>query len=722
MASSKIIVESPLGKDALMLRRMTGREELGRLSSFELDLLSTRRDVALKDVLGRDMTVHLDLPGDKVRHFHGYVSELAVTGGVGRHAQYRVTLRPWLWFLTRTSNSRIFQEMTVPDILKQMFRERGFTDFDDTLSGSYKPFEYVVQYRETDFNFVSRLMEQEGIYYFFRHEQGKHTLVLADGYGAHQPAPGYEEVPYYPPDPTARRERESLDDWQLEQHVQPGTYVLDDYDFKKPRADLAAKLSAPRAHEHDDYEMYDYPGKYREVGDGEGYVRVRLEELHADFERTAGAGNARGLAAGGLFSLVEYPRSDQNQEYLITATSYELTAGEHEAMGGGSDGEQVFRVALSAIKSTTPYRPARTTPRPVVHGPQTAKVVGKSGEEIWTDEHGRVKVRFHWDRGDTADENSSCWVRVSQTMAGAGWGAMHVPRIGQEVVVSFLEGDPDRPLVTGRVYNGANSPPFPLPGSAMVSGMKSDSTPGGGGYNEISLDDTKGNEKLTIHGQFDMATTVEHDQTLTVHNNRTSTIDVNDTESVGANQSISVGGDQSLTVTGSQTATIGVDQTLSVGSNQTVSVGSNQTVTIGSNAAETIAIAKALTIGAAYQVSVGGAMNETVGALKAEEVGGAKSVNVGVSSSENVAVNKSVNAGGNISESAGKKVSVSAGTDMSLAAKAKGVIDIGSELTIKVGGATITMKKSGDITIKGKKITIDASGDLVLKGSKIKEN
>jgi type VI secretion system secreted protein VgrG len=418
-------VTTPLGDDVLRLRRMIGREELGRLFSYELELLGPDGELKLADLLGQPMTLHLTLADESVRYFNGIVSRFSRTGSSGRHAVYLATLRPWLWLLTRSTDCKIFQHMSVPDVITAVFRDHGLTDFDDSLTQSYEPWDYLVQYRESAFNFVSRLMEQTGIYYFFRHEDGKHTLVLADDYRAHESTAGYEEVPYYPPHSGEHRERDHLDGWVVAEEIQTGAYMLNDFDFTRPKASLQAKLKAPDP--KTEFETYDYPGEYGDASDGEFYVRVRLEEQQAQAEEVNGHGNARGLAVGALFSLTGYPRDDQNREYLITAASYSLEVEEYETGSSESAGPD-YRCSFSAIESRTPYRLPRITPKPTIVGPQTAMVVGKAGEEIWTDEYGRVKVQFHWDRLGEADENSSCWVRVAQVWAGARWGAMHIPR------------------------------------------------------------------------------------------------------------------------------------------------------------------------------------------------------------------------------------------------------------------------------------------------------
>ena len=721
-ANRAISVKTSLEDDVLLFHRMTANENLGRPFHFKLDLLSTDSEIKFQEMLGQSITVQYQRLDKEIRFFNGIVSQFSQAGSHGDLYVYRATLRPWFWFLSRTADSRIFQNKTVPDIIKEVFREHGYSDFEEALTGSYREWENCVQYRETDFNFISRLLEQEGIYYYFKHEEGKHTLVLADSSNAHEAVPGYEEVPYFPPEESERRERDHLYSWALKQRVQPGIVALNDFDFKKPKANLLVNAALPREHELANYEVYDYPGEYWESGDGENYARTRIEELHAQYEHVQAQGNAAGLSTGCLFELTNYfAREDQNREYLITSARCQLGPQEYESRFQ-SDGESQFTINISAIDSEQPFRTPSKTKKPIVQGPQTAVIVGKSGEEIWTDKYGRVKAQFHWDRYAPGDENSSCWMRVSQVHAGKGFGGIDIPRIGEEVIVSFLEGDPDRPIITGRVYNDFNKPPTDLPAAGMVSGLKSNSTPGGGGYNEMTMDDSKGKEQITIHGQYDMSTTVEHDQSSTINNNRTDTIAVDDAETVGNNQTTDIGTNQ--------TTTIGANQTISVGAARSLTVGASESISVGASKTETIAVAKALTTGAAYQVSVGAAMNETVGGAKAEEIGGIKSVNVGGVSSENIGANKSVNAGGNITESAGKdmgltsgkKMTLTAGDDFAIKGGKKGVIEISDELTIKCGKAIINLKKSGEITINGKKITIKGSGDVVIKGKKILQN
>jgi type VI secretion system secreted protein VgrG len=676
---------------------MTGTEALSRPFEFTLQLSTTAKSVDLTSALGATMTVGVPGKDGLSRYLHGHVVTITEAGSGDGHQFYTAQVRPWFYLLSYNQDSRIFQDLSVVDIARTIFEERGFGDFKFSLSQSaYRTYEYSVQYRESDFAFLSRLFEQEGIYYFFEHGADKHTLVLADSPESHT-AYDLGEVEYLPVTMGRNVVSAHLDSWQSARRMQAGVYVLDDYDFVRPRASLAIKLAAPKAHAFADAEIYDYPGEYTKEDEGERLVSVRLHAMQNEFARCWAGGNVPELGPGLTFKLANHPRAEENQPYLILGSSYEIDGGDLESAEGGSGGLN-FHSTLAVMALSTPFRPAPSTRRPVISGHQTAKVVGRAGDEITTDKYGRVKVQFPWDRLGESNAKSSCWVRVAQVWAGSGMGSMHVPRIGQEVLVSFLEGDPDRPIITGRVYNGGAMPPFELPAKAMVSGTKTESTPGGGGYNEFSMDDTKGDEKIVVHGQRDMETTIEHDQRLTVHNNRTSTIDMDDLEVVG--------------------------------NNQTINVGVNQVTNIGGSSADTIAVAKALSIGAGYQISVGAAMNETVVGLKAEEVGGMKSLVVGAASTEHVKGSKTVRTDKSISEEAtetitiraGQAMGLAAGDDLSISGKKKALIEIAEELTIKVGGATITLKKNGDIAIKGKKISIEGSGDVALKGKKIAQN
>ena len=616
-------VIGPLDTDVLLFQRMTATERLGRLFEFDVDLLSEDEQVDPAALLGQSMSIRVDLPEGGERYFNGLVARFVQLGRHGNFAAYNVTLRPWLWFLTRTADCKIFQEKKVPDIIKEVFDDNGFTDVEDLLGGDYRTWGYCVQYRESDFNFVSRLMEQEGIYYFFKHEEGKHHLVLCDSYSSHEPVPDYEQIPFFPPDQHDRRERDHIHDFRLSQQVQPGGYVLNDYDFEKPKANIEVTLNQPKSHDKADGEVYDYPGEYVESSDGDAYARARLEELLAQHEHVEGTGNARGIACGGLFELTGFSRSDQNREYLVVSTVQEMQTDEYQS----GESETYFTCSFTAIDSQTPYRSPRTTPKPIVQGPQTAVVVGKSGEEIWTDEYGRVKVQFHWDRYGESDENSSCWVRVAQVWAGKNWGAMHIPRIGQEVIVEFLEGDPDRPIITGRVYNADQKVPYDLPANQTQSGVKSRSSKGGGGgnYNEIRFEDKIGEEQLLVHAEMNYDLEVENDETHWVGNNREKTIDVDETTLIKGNQDETVEGNRTVHVMGAFDETIDSGETRTVSAGVTESIIGGETRDITGDQEETITGGVTQTIlGALEQTVISGIKITTPAAFELTAVGGVK--------------------------------------------------------------------------------------------------
>ncbi|WP_296700125.1 type VI secretion system Vgr family protein [Thiocapsa sp. UBA6158] len=638
-SNRSIGVDTVLGPDVLVLAAVKATERLSQPFEYDLELLSERIDVSASELLGTPATVSLQLVSGERRYFNGYIRSFSQVGFEGTFARYRANLAPWLWFLSRTADCRIFQEQNVPDIVKSIFREHGFSDFEERLSASYRQWTYCVQYRETDLNFIQRLLEHEGIYYFHEHQDGKHTLVLADSYSAHSPAPGYEEVVFYPPGQEPVPELERIDEWSVSHEVRSGVFAHTAFDFTVPRKDLLARRSAPKDHALAEEEVFDFQNDYTDSSEGDGYARIRLEERQADHEVARAAGNARGLTCGGLFTLKEHPRSDQNREYLILSASYRLQSDDYGSVDAAPGECPVYRCRLTAIDAQVPYRPPCRTPKPLVQGPQTAIVVGKSGEEIWTDQYGRVKVQFHWDRYGKEDENSSCWVRVSHPWAGKNWGAVALPRIGQEVVVSFLEGDPDRPLITGRVYNGDCMPPYDLPANQTQSGIKSRSSKGGGGsnFNEIRMEDKIGEEELFIHAERNQTIEVEadeshwvgHDRTKRVDNDETTTIGNNRTESVSVDETIDIGANRTESVGANEDISIGANRTESVGANEDISIGANRTESVGANESVKIGASRTLDVGASETVKVGASRTEQIGASLTQTVGGSVNLSSG---------------------------------------------------------------------------------------------
>lgn len=730
-------VTTELG-DGLKLQSVQGTESLSTPFAYDLDLISVDPRVDLASVLGTTMTVHIDLGDGALRHIHGVVTDFGQQTAQGRYMHYRAQLRPHLWLLSLSADCRIFQRMTVPDIVRQVLREHGCTDVEMDLQ-SYPTREYVVQYRESALNFVSRLLEEEGIYYFFIHEDGKHSLVLADSYSAHSFAPGYADVPYYPPaGDTEQRERDHLNAWSVHRQLRLGTYAMTDYDFTRPRADLAVNSPAPGSSLHSDYEAYDYPGLYQEVSQGERLARVRRESHQYAGLLRSGSGDVRGLAAGNLFKLRKHPQDAENLEYLILSASINIFNGSFESGQGDSGAD--CSASISALESSEPFRPSQTSRKPEVTGPQTATVVGPSGEEIWTDKYGRIKVQFHWDRKGASDENSSCWIRVAQQWAGSGFGSMHIPRIGNEVMVEFLEGDPDRPIITGRVYNAANMPPFPLPDNATQSGWRSRSTLGGNpnNCNELRFEDKIGAEQVYMQAEKDMDTLVKDAQTLTVGTTRhkeigtdeTVNVGANRTEQVGADETISIGANRAELVSGNENINIGGNRIEQVSGSETISIGSVQDVTIGTAASRKVGAAELVMVGGARETAVGGANSLSVGGLHTVQVGAAMATIVGGAQTNSVDGNQSNKVGSSRTVQIQEDDSLTVGKNGSVTIGKKLEIKAGDEVVVRTGSASLTLKKDGTILVKGKDITVQgsgkvnvkASGNVTIKGSKVTIN
>jgi type VI secretion system secreted protein VgrG len=529
------------GTDDLAFRSMMFFEGMSQPFHFGLDVLSDKPDLDANTYLGQPLSVILEIEKKAPRVFSGIVTEFGLHGSVGENTLYRIELRPWLWLLQLVSNCRIFQNETVPDIVMAVFRKHGFSDVELRLSAPHKPRLYVVQYRESDFNFVSRLLEEEGIYYYFSHAPGQHLLVLCDSLAAHDPTPGFETLPYYPPDPNRLATGDSIDRWQVKHRVESGAYALRDFNFEAVRLDMDAPAENAAQHGHGAYEVFDYPGGYVDNELGKATAKRRLQEAQATRRRAEAQSNARGLALGALLTLEKHPVAAQNRQYLILSLRGEVRSHALESGHDEQPDADVYRCDFECLDIELPYQPPRVTPRPLVHGAQTAIVVGEKNSEIFTEDYGRVKLQFHWDRESPGNEESSCWVRVAQRWAGSGFGAVFTPRIGQEVLVEFLEGDPDRPIVTGSVYNSDNKPPY-LPLNPTQSGVKTRSTLKGAedNFNEIRFEDKKGAEQLFVQA--------EKDHTINVKNNRSATVGAADSISVGASRSVSVTKDLTTTV------------------------------------------------------------------------------------------------------------------------------------------------------------------------------
>lgn len=690
--------------DKLKVVHFHGSEGISELFHFSVDLASTDAEVDFEKVVGQPalLTIH----GEKgKRYVHGMVSLLEQVGKEGKWMRYRAEVVPAVWILSRRMNCRIFQNQSIPDIIKKALTDGGIASdqFRFSLKKSYKPRDYCVQYRESDLSYITRLMEQYGLFYFFEHAADKHVMVIGDDSVVHVPISDPAKVIYRPPGTAGVSDQEHVFEYRYHREVRTGAVRLRDFDFKKPRLNLEQESKAKGDGK---LEAYDYPGEYLTPDEGEDLAKVRLEELQAPRQVGSGQSDCRRFIPGYRFTLDRYDRSNFNREYLLTRATHSGSQPQVLGAEAAGRGGTAYQNQFDCIPSDVSFRPFRITPRPAVQGPQTAIVVGPKGEEIYTDEHGRVKVQFHWDRDGKQDEKSSCWVRVSQLWAGAGWGAMFIPRIGQEVIVEFLEGDPDEPIVTGRVYNGDNTPPYPLPAEKTKSVIKSNSSKGGGGSNELRFEDAKDSEEIYLHGQKDWTIAIEndknqkvgHDETLDVGNDRTKKVGKNQSEDIGENKTITVGKDHSETISGGATIDVAKDETVSIGKNQSLSVGESQTVSVGKNFSGTVGENADLSVGKDGSVTIAKNLSASVGENLTADVGKKGTISIG----EGLGV------------TVGKKLQINASDQIDILSD--------KEIVLKAGDASITMKKNGDIVIKGNKISVKGDGDIVMKGSKITQN
>jgi type VI secretion system secreted protein VgrG len=568
---------TPLGEDVLVLVRFDASEGLSELFEYRIEALSEDADLDFDKSIGQACQLKLKTYGQE-REFNGIMTEAQWQGVRDKFDSYRIVLRPWLWLLSHTTDCRIFQDKKAPEIIKEVFQDRGFTDFRSKLTdeGSYPKLEYCVQYRETDLNFVSRLMEQHGIYYFFEHNGGKHTLVLADSKSSHAPVPGRAQMPFIPHTRDFYRKEECLYDWVSERRFRSGKVELNDYNYLKPNTQMLSDAKASEKYTRSDMELYDYPGKYKEKSDGEFYAKIQLQAEQALDHRRHGNGDAMSLFPGGLTRLQRYPVDSQNVEYLVVRATHAFVSEFYRASATSVAPENYYG-SYEFLPSDHPFRAPIVTPKPLIHGIQTAKVVAKdddSSEEIEVEELTEIYVRFYWDR----KKKRSCKLRVAQIWSGKKWGGQFIPRIGQEAVIEFLEGDPDRPLVVGTVYNDDNKPPYDLPSQKSIAGIKSDSTKGGNSqnYNEWQFEDKKGSEKIGVHAEKDLQLVIRHAETRNIGETFETPV------GSPSRQAILQNGDDQLDVqSGNQKVTIASDQNIDVGQNITITAGMKIVLTVG---------------------------------------------------------------------------------------------------------------------------------------------
>lgn len=705
----------------------TGHEGLSELFSYSIDFAVDDNALDFLSIVGASATFSIHR-ADSQRDIAGIICRLEQRGSSAWHSSYHVELVPKVWLLTQRHDCRIFQDKTAPDIISEVFKRAGLSDAIDVVpKGTFPQRTYCVQYRETDWNFVTRLMEEEGIYYFFETLSSGTKMIAANTPLQHPDIAGDVAVPYHAPTGLSEHD-EWIYDMSFRQQIRSGKTSNRDYNFTTPGLTLHAEKKAEKTRGGDSQlEVYDYPGLYEDDQNSMRIAELRLQTILARAKELIGQSTCRRLAAGCQFKLIDSARSDFDGPYVITSVQH---TGRQPIGVALEEGPLHYHNTFRAIPLAVPFRPARLTPKPVVEGVQTALVTGPGGEEIHTDKYGRVKVQFPWDREGVKNDKSSCWMRVGQLHAGAGWGAMFIPRIGFEVIVHFIEGDPDRPIIIGCVYNAANMPPYGLDAEKTKSTIKSNSSKGGGGFNEYRFEDKKGSEEIYQHGQKDLTIVTNNDKN----------------QSTGHDETLKIGNDRSKDVGNNEKTKIGVDRTEEVGSNETIKIGSNRTenvgadekITIGANRTEEVGANESITISGSRTEKVGGNESITIAGNRDSKIDGNDSIKISGSQSQ------AIGGGTDIKISGSLGMSVGSGSTMEVTgamaqmisetfnceAKDSVVISSDKDVAIKCGKAEIVLKKDGTIFINGKDIKIDGSGkidmksakDMILKGKKILQN
>jgi type VI secretion system secreted protein VgrG len=726
------------------LSGIDGSEHLSCLYEYRL-MLHTADDLPMSDIaaanldlkamLGKELTVTIELDGmgafvpgltgiagvsrlgAGTREISGIVTQAQFAGQENRRSRYQLVLQPWLCLAAKRSDYRIFQNRTVIEIVDEVLATYAYP-YDKRLSDTYPKLAYQVQYGETDFAFVQRLMEEHGIYWFFEHSARVHRLVLVDHVGAHRPvqSAAYQTLPYYPPG--HKIDREYIDHFTRVDCIQPGCWTSGDFDFEKPQAQLVARTELPQQTTHNALEIYEWPGDFTDRAAGERLARVRMEALHARGERAQGSGHLRNVVCGTTFTLQGFAQHAANREYLVTGASFEAREADQAS---GTAGFRI-RTEFNVQPSSVVFRAERSVSKPHTRGPQTAIVTGPAGHEIWTDQYGRVKVKFHWDRSAARDQNSSCWIRVSYPWAGSNFGCVNVPRVGTEVIVDFESGDPDRPIVTGCVYNAATMPPWDLPANATQSGMLSRSLQGHDGKaNAIRFEDRSGHEELWLQAERNMRTEVENDLVTSVLRDEAHEVNANRNKTVGGNEVTRVQGTRTETVTGDEQVTLRARRTLAVTADSSVTVGGNATSSVAGDAASSIAGNCADDIGGSHALSVTANSTRRIGGIERLVVGSDCTARIGGVDQRAVAGDQRIQIGAAQSIEAAQSISIAAGTRLILAC-GQSRIEMDSSGNIRISGVNVTATGSSTHKTTGATVISAATGEHTVEGAVLKLN
>lgn len=713
-------------------RSLKGTEKMSSPYDFDVELLINDTEGVRLDLLGENITVEIPCDNENVRYLNGIITHYDIHNEFisgERYTVYSVKVTPELWKLSNDSNIRIFRNSTVVEMISKILAEYGVI-FINELTNSYRLWEYCVQYQESSLNFIHRLMELEGISYYFKHYQNTHCMILVDSASVITQVQGYEQIDIIYTTTAGVPGQEGINQWKLSGQATPGIYSINDYDFRKPDAWLYQARPNTASPYTGGVDVYEWPGRYVESYEGGFYAQMRQQAWKALSLQANGIGSSKGITPGRRFTLYDPTRPTIQENFTVISANYDIAENIYSTTSN-MIADTKFTISFCVIPADVTFRPVPITPWPKCHGPQTAEVVGPVGESVWTDLYGRVKLKFHWDRATIPDEERTCWVRVSSAWASQNYGIVQIPRAGDEVIVDFINGDPDRPIITGRVYNASNMSPWSLPGAATQMGTLS-RTIGGtpDNANAFRFEDMPGAEQIWMHAERNMDTEIENDETHKVGNNRQKSVEKDETTQIGQNRTESVGSNEKIDIQQDRTEQVGGNESVSISGNQQLSVGQSRTKEISQDETQKIGQNSTSEIGKNATNSIGENLKTDISKDESRSVGQNQNISVGQDKSESISQNLKQDIGQNMQTSVGQsqstevqqQYSLSAGQDISISSDTSISIDAQNSITLTSGQSSIFLDQSGNIDISGVNITISGQSSVKINGARVDIN
>lgn len=696
----------------LLFKYLKGEEGLSFLYCYHLLLSNKNANLDIASMIGSSLNIKINT-AQGIRYIQGIITDFGYEtpdeDEQGYHL-YSCTIRPNMWYLSQNRDSRVFVDQNVLEIANKILEEFGIT-YENRCTNNYRNYGQSTQYQESSLNYLNRLFEQEGIYYYFEYAENKNTLILCDQNSQHETIMGQSVLPYHANVFAGTPHQVYIDKWKQKQFLTTTQIHLSDYNYQTAKIDLST-TSNTHDYNSSKTEVYNPYSQFKTIDEATHYQQINIEQYKAQTQEVQAEGNVLTLCAGYRFTLERHPHQSANTEYLITTVCYEL----QEAGYTTGKEQSYYRVNFRALPINHQYRPAQKTLKPQILGTQAAIITGPAGEEVYTNEYGDVKIQFHWDRYGEKNEKSSAWIRVAQGSAGVGFGSVNIPRIGEEVLVDFINGDSDRPIVIGRLYNSANTPPWGYPAAAKQSGIKSKSFNSPlENFNELMFDDSAGNERVNFQAQKDLTSLIKNDETRTINNSRTTNIKVDETVSVGGNRTEDVTGNETISIKGNRSETVTGNESINITGDRTESVTGSETITISQTRTETVTGTETITTGSRTRTVVKGSETINIGADQTVSITATKTEN-SKNKTENVGATRTINAvtqQHNITDDTHnitRNYVLSAGTSISQSTTTFSIT--ADTLNIQVGAASLVMTSSGAIFLNGKIIEVGGESNV----------